>query len=547
MSASFRQRTPGEFARIIWRRKWLIVLPTLAVSVAVAFVVLRLPNVYESTTLLTVRPAGITTQGVPQLSESDLTIRINNITQEVTSRSTLEPLIERYNLYEAERRNGVSMDELVDRMRTKDIKITLNTSRNDITNGFFLSFRNSGKVPQEAARTAQKVTEMLAAKYVDTEQNAAKSATNMTKEFFDQKVDEAKKNLDEIDKRRLEFMQQNLNSLPSETQALIGQLAGLREEQKARIADIGRISDQIASNNKLAADLSTADRQSVEEAIAQMTDPKSTAAYAELVKTKAALETQKQALKTLYRDKHPDVIAVQSQIDSIQGQMDDMVAEHKRKVEEYRKRLEARVDPRVDSYKAENDRLAGEAKRQQMQLDKAEADIAALEQRINGVPSSAVGLEALDREYQSAKAIYDDAVTQQQKASTMADIASKEQGESIGVIDAASLPEQPVAPKRPLLLLLGLFAGLACGVALAAALELPRLLTVQTAEDAEHYTGLPVLVTLPVLLTPREERSLKARRVALAVAAVAATVVTAPALAFVLSRLHLIEMLANRG
>jgi polysaccharide chain length determinant protein (PEP-CTERM system associated) len=547
MSASFRQRTPGEFARIIWRRKWLIVLPTLAVAVAVGWIVLRLPNVYESTTLLTVQPAGISTSVVPQLSESDLTIRINNITQQVTSRSTLQPLIERFNLYAAERNSGVSMDELVDRMRTKDIKITLNTSRNDITNGFFLSFRNSGKVPEVAARTAQNVTEALAAKYVDTERDAARSGTKLTKDFFDQKVDEAKKNLDEIDKRRLEFMQQNLNSLPSETQALIGQLAGLREEQKARIAEIGRINDQIASNNKLAADLSKSDQQSVEEVIAQMTDPKSTAAYAELVKSKAALETQKQALLTQFRPKHPDVIALQSQIDSIQGQMDDMIAEHKRKVDEQRKRLEARVDPRVDSYKAENDRLAGEAKRQQMQLDKAEADIASLEQRINGVPSSAVGLEALDREYQSAKAIYDDAVTQQNKAGTAVDIASKEQGESIGVIDAASLPEQPVAPKRPLLMLLGLFAGLACGVALAAAFELPRLLTVQTAEDAEHYTGLPVLVTLPVLLTPREQRNLKARRVALAVAAVAATVVTAPALAFVLSRLHLIEMLANRG
>src|SRR2546421_6201731 len=46
-------------------------------------------------TLLTVRPASISTSVVPQLSDSDLTIRINNITQEVTSRSTLEPMIER--------------------------------------------------------------------------------------------------------------------------------------------------------------------------------------------------------------------------------------------------------------------------------------------------------------------------------------------------------------------------------------------------------------------------------------------------------------------
>jgi polysaccharide chain length determinant protein (PEP-CTERM system associated) len=547
MRVDFRQRTPGELARMIWRRKWLIVLPTAAIAVAVAAVVWRLPNVYESTTLLTVRPASISTGVGPQLSDNDLTIRINNIGQEVTSRSTLEPMIERYNLYAVERANGASMDELVERMRAKDIKITLNTSRNEVTNGFFLSFRNSGRDSASAARTAQAVTEALASKYVSAQTKAAGDVSTMTKEFFTEKVNQAKEQLDEIDKRRLDFMQRNLQSLPSEIQALIGQLAGLREEQKARISEIGRINDQIASNNKLAADLSKSDTQSVEEVIAQMTDPKSTAAYAELVKRRADLDAEKQALLKLYTKKHPDVITVQSQLDSIQGQMDEMVEEHKRKVEEQRKRLVARIDPRVNSYKAENERLSGEAKRQQLLLDKAESDIASLEQRINGVPGSAVGLEAIDREYQTAKGIYDEAVAQQQKAVIQSDISTHAQGESIAVIDPASLPEQPVAPKRPLLMLLGLFAGLACGVVLAAAFEIPRLLTVQTSDDAEHYTGLPVLVTLPMLLTPREERNIKVRRSALAVAAVVATVVTAPALYFVLSRLHIIEMLANRG
>src|SRR5918912_937555 len=141
MSVEFRQRKPGELARMVWRRKWLIVLPTVAVAVGVAYGVWKLPNVYESTTLLTVRPASISTSVVPQLSDSELTIRINNITQEVTSRSTLEPMIERYGLYARERARGASMDELVERMRTKDIKINLNTSRNEVTNGFFLSFR----------------------------------------------------------------------------------------------------------------------------------------------------------------------------------------------------------------------------------------------------------------------------------------------------------------------------------------------------------------------------------------------------------------------
>src|SRR4051812_5021325 len=167
MSVDFRQRTPGELAQMVWRRKWLILLPTAAVAVAVAYVVWRLPNVYESTTLLTVRPASIATSAVTQLSDSDLTLRINNIGQEVTSRTSLEPLIERYGLYARERARGASMDELVERMRTRDLKITLNTSRNEITNGFFLSFRS------EEPRATQAVTEALARKYVDAQTKTA--------------------------------------------------------------------------------------------------------------------------------------------------------------------------------------------------------------------------------------------------------------------------------------------------------------------------------------------------------------------------------------
>src|SRR5215213_2942748 len=239
MSVDFRQRTPGELARMVWRRKWLIVLPTLAVAVAVAYVVWRLPNVYESTTLLTVRPASIAAGIVTQLSDTDLTMRINNIGQEVTSRSSLEPLIQRYGLYARERARGATMDELVERMRARDLKITLNTSR-EITNGFFLSFRG------EEPRTTQAVTEALARKYVDAQTLAAGNEALLTKEFFTERVEAQKAKLKEIDDRRLRIMQTNLTSLPSQTQALVGQLAGLREEQKTRISEIGRLNDQVA-------------------------------------------------------------------------------------------------------------------------------------------------------------------------------------------------------------------------------------------------------------------------------------------------------------
>src|SRR5437762_5976883 len=148
MSVEFRQRTPSEYAHLLWRRKWLIVLPAVAISFAIAIVVWRLPDVYQSSTLLAVKPSSVPSTIAPQLSDEDLTLRLNNIGLQVLSRSTLEPLIVTYNLYAAERRRGEPMDLLIERMRKRDISVEINKSRNDITNGFTLSFK--GPTPQIA-------------------------------------------------------------------------------------------------------------------------------------------------------------------------------------------------------------------------------------------------------------------------------------------------------------------------------------------------------------------------------------------------------------
>src|SRR5829696_341392 len=162
MSVQFRQRTLGEYARIVWRRKWLILLPTIAIASAITWVVLRLPDVYESSTLIVVKPSTIPSVVVPAMDEDMLTRQLTTISQVVTSRSSLQPLVEKYRLYEAERASGEPMESVIDRMR-KDIKVELNTTRNDITNGFNITYR--GRDP----RVTQVVTADLAGKYINAQ------------------------------------------------------------------------------------------------------------------------------------------------------------------------------------------------------------------------------------------------------------------------------------------------------------------------------------------------------------------------------------------
>jgi uncharacterized protein involved in exopolysaccharide biosynthesis len=69
MSVEFRQRTPSEYLKILRRRKWLIILPMIAVTAAVAWVVYRLPDVYESVTLIVVKPSTLPNTVVPTVTE----------------------------------------------------------------------------------------------------------------------------------------------------------------------------------------------------------------------------------------------------------------------------------------------------------------------------------------------------------------------------------------------------------------------------------------------------------------------------------------------
>jgi len=535
MSVEFRQRKPGEYARIAWKRKWLIVLPAIAVSTAVGWVVYRLPDVYESVTLIVVKPSTLPSGFVPTIGEDSLTRQLTSIAQVVTSRSSLEPLIDKYELYKAERLRGEPMESIVNAVRN-DIKVEVNTSRNDITNGFNITFR--GRDP----KTTQSVTKELASKYINEQTKNSISSTQSAKQFIDEQVRQAKDELDAVDKQRLDFLQKNVGNLPSQAGSLIGQLGGLRDQQKTFTFEIGRLQDRRSALAGQLALLKKQTEQIREDVAKNTTDPKTTLAYSQLIVRKAQVDGELTRLKQEYRDKHPDVIAKQQEADQIKEQMDDMVAEWQEKIKTEQERLAKKPDLSASAVEAEIKMIDNEIKRQQAQLGDIDKAINNIISRVNEVPGAEVALGALDRDYQTKKSAYDSLLSQQMRITLSADATNQQQGESIQVIDTANLPSQPVAPKRATLVGIGLAFGLGLGFLFAAAFEIPRLLTIQTSEDARHYTGLPVLVSIPQLLTPQEAKSIPRRRRLLLAAGLVATVISIPLLALALRATHIFEI-----
>ena len=535
MSVEFRQRTPGEYMKILRRRKWLLILPVIAVASAVSYVVYRLPDVYQSSTLIVVKPSTLP-QTMVTNNEDALTRQLSSITQVVTSRSSLEPLVDKYQLYSVERRRGEATEQVIDRV-LRDIKVTVNTTRNDITNGFDISFRY-----RDPAIT-QAVTAELASKYISQQQAEQVSAAKAALQFIDNQVAQTKQELDTIDGKRLQFMQENLGSLPSSTGSLLGQLTGLRNQQQTLISEIGRLQDRRSALSGQITLMKKQTEQLIDQAAEDRTDPKQTLAWAELVKRKADLEAELQRMLTELKPKHPDVIAKQAQIDSVNESMEKTMSEWKERTAAQQKRLKERPDLQVSAAESEIKSIDGEIAREQKMLGDTERQINDITSRINSVPGAEVALSALDREYETKKSAYDKLLVEQQKIGLNADAAQQQQSQGIEVIDPANRPTQPVAPKRFLLAGFGVVAGLALGFLLVALFEVPLLLTIQSTEDARHYTGLPVLIAVPELMTPQEARALPRRRRLLLAAGMVATIVSIPLLALALRLTHVFEFL----
>jgi len=538
VSIEFRQRRPSEYLKIIRRRKWLILLPAIAVTAAAAWVVHRLPDVYESVTLIVVKPSTLPTGVVPTATEDSLTRQLTSITQLVTSRSSLEPLVNKYQIYRAERLRGEPMELIIDRMR-KDIKVEQNTSRNDITNGFNITFQ--GRDP----KTPQAITAELAGMYINQQTQNTVNSTSSAKMFIDQQVKQTKDELDAVDKQRLDLMQKNVGNLPTEAASLVGQLSGLREQQKVLITEVGRLQDRSSTLKTQVTLLKRQSQQAIDDFAENTTDPKTTLAWAELVKRKADLESELQHMLTELKPKHPDVLAKQAQLDSVTKEMDQMIAEWKERIIEKQKKMQNRPDLSVADTEAQLKLVDNEIKRQQKMLEDNEKQIGGILQRINSVPGAEVALGALERDYQTKKASYDQLLLQQQKITLSADAASQQQSEGIAVVDPANLPSKPVAPRRLMLSGIGLAFGLGFGLLLATIFEIPRLLTILSPEDARHYTGLPVLISVPELLTPQEARSVPRRRRLLLAAGIAITMVSIPLLALALKATHVFELLSS--
>ncbi len=512
MAVDFRQRSAGEILQILKRRKWLLMLPLLATSVGFFWVVMKLPSVYRSTSLLTINPPIISDSVVKSLSDEDISQRLNTINSEVLSRTSLEPMVKKYKLYEMEQQSGLPVELIVEKVRGK-IEVKPEKTDNEKVASFRITYDD--RSPESARNLVQELT----SKYINAQTTQTIVESETTQAFMDKQLEEKKVELDKIEQQRLQIMSANLETLPENDRPLIAQLDGLRrreegisKEKQDLFNEKGRLNSSISSLNGQKGVMEKYGERDTQDSVRDAARVEDTPAYSALITNRATKQAELDNLLKEYREKHPAVVAKKSEIIRINEELAELKKTTEDRIKKTEVRGQSRVQRDAQGLEIEKQRLENQIKLidQQGQMKDSEliqiaGQIKILEAKLNAIPNVKVALESVNTQYQTSKTAYDDLLKKRNEVSLTTQRANQAQGEQIKVIDPASLPVAPVnASKRYMLIGVGAGLGLLLGLLITAFLEIPRFLKIQNIEDAKHYTGLPILASVPPLLSRQE-------------------------------------------
>ena len=471
--------TAADVKRILRRYWWIPVFMTVTLGAIGLAASLVLPKKYTSSTLVLVEQPTVPKDLIKPVITDDLNQRMASMKAQILSRSRLETIIKKFNLYPQER-ESTHMEDLVEKLKVAiDVELIqpMAGAANREPPGFNVSVTFDN--PQLAQQICQEITSMF------MEQNATVrvAQSNKTTQFLTEQLNEAKAKLEEQDKNLAQFKSQYLVSLPEQEQTNITLLNGMNTQLDATTQALTRAQEDKTLNETLLS------QQEASWKASQVGQQNPESQELQL----AALQEQLAIILAKYTPEHPDVIKLKAQIEDLKHRMAN-APEPKTASESSRAALHepAAIQQLRTRIKQDDFNITDLTKRQ----TKIQDQIRSVQSRLQASPVIEQQLKELTRSYQTASDIYNDLLKKRENSAMATDLEHEQQGENFKVLDAPSLPSTPSFPKKTV------FVGGSLGGGLALSLGILYLLALSdkalySERDVELHLKLPVLTTVP--------------------------------------------------
>lgn len=448
-----------DIAKILVRKRRTIINVTgICILLGGAYLIVT-PSTYQSTAMLRIKQ----TQGLgnsvlssdPSYSDTMARQLMNTDAEILKSRNVVEPVI---NEIAGDSSKLPTYEEFVkNRIETKPYKETQ-----------LLQVSVTGKSPEEAQEANQLLIDTFLKRLAELSQVEQKA----TREFLQKRVVTAKEELSEAEKKLQQFQVDNkIYSTNDQMKGLTDKITLIDREKAQNKLDLETAQAALGSIN---ADLGSAG--------ASIADSSTVQAYKSQL---ADLEARKASYVGKYTDSHPAMKEVNDQIAKtqagLQQEIDAIVSQQAPSSNSAQQGLLA------DKFK--NEAALAVAKSKEATLADLDKDN---EDAMKALPEKERGYIQAKRDVDVAQDIYEMLSKRLEEAKVAEVMVPNE----VQIVDAPTLPEKAIAPRRVLVMVASAIIGLILGCLYTLVNSL-RNRRIQTAKDVEDMLQVPMLGVIP--------------------------------------------------
>ncbi len=531
-----KKLTPADILQIVRRRWWLVLVPPFFTLFAALLYSSKQPDLYESDMLIAIDPQRVPDSFVRSTVTMETDRRLDSLQVQVLSRTALQQMIERFDLYQ-QARAEMPIEDVVGIMR-QNINVELQFAARPRAGqpqptAFHVRFTYTD--PQIAAQVTQELGSLFVVQNVKDRGTLA----GATSKFLESQLAESRSKLEAQDAKLESFRQRYGKELPTQMQANMQALSAAQLQAQSLVESIARDRDRKQMLERIYQDRVNEPPPALPVPAAPPAEVSPlTASLQPRAEQLAAARAQLSALEQRYRPDHPDVVRARRRVAELEplaaadaqpappptagsasapvpvastsaAAIAAMDRDRRENLRQMRAEIES-LDRQLTFKQSEETRVRGE--------------IAEYQRRLEAVPGLESEWVKLTRDYETMQTAYRDLLAKSTAAQVATDLETQDIGERFRIVDEAAVPVHPLPSMRIRYNAMGLGIGLAIGLAIASLLEL-RDRTFRTDLDVLEVIGMPVLATVPHIHSAAERAVRRRRQLAISLAGVSAVAV----------------------
>jgi len=459
-----------KIVNLFWLRKERILTVFVVVFALGVYLAQSLPDIYRSNSVILVTPQKLPAFYVHSPVAGAIDQRVRSTSEAILGRTRLKQIVEELNLYPT----ITGIDGRIGKLRRN---IQIDIRRNDTV---AISFDHT--IPEKARQVADRLGVLFVNENLEMREQVATGTTT----FLNVEVDRLRKVLEREESEVNLFKAQHRYELPEQLDANLRTLEQFRSQLQGNTLRLSSLQERKASLGK-----QLAESQYTVSGVGRINSAEGQPGFPAW-RTVEDRKLQLEDLLTRYSDKHPDVVRLKNEIQSLEAEgRKQPQTKGSISIPVARNPVEQMLLKQIDDVNLEITGL-------EASMEVLRKQIASYQARVDNTPMRAIELAKITRGYDTTLKKYQELQGKSHESQLSENMEKSQKGEQFQVVDKANLPQSPVAPNRLLIILAAMGAGLAVAFGLVFLQDYLDT-SFKRAEELREYSDVPLLATIPAV------------------------------------------------